>query len=327
MSVSIAGAWFAAFAMFGCVADADPPPTGLKAEGSVVVVLPDTQFYSCEYGGIFDRQTDWIVAERAAREIAFVAHTGDIVDADVEAQWRIAAGSLGRLDGHVPYLVTTGNHDLSPERRSLFSRFLGTRGLDSFGTADAYEPGRSENSYAVVRLADRDWLVVGLEFGPRDRVVAWADAVLTEHAELPAIVFTHAYLYNDGLRYDRRHDPRQPYHPDDYAQTPEQGVNDGEDLWTKLIARHDNVRLVLSGHVIPDGTARTTERRPSGALVHQVLANYQWCDLCPCADREGGGGYLRILEFSASDVAVSTYSPYRDSWLRDEENEFTLPLD
>lgn len=326
--VSIAGSVFAAFAVLACVTDVEPPPSDIvKAKGKVVVVLPDTQFYACAYPDIFERQTAWIAEQRAAREIAFVVHTGDVVDEDADAQWKVAADSFSRLDGEVPYLVTTGNHDLSPDRQSLFARFLGTRGLDEFEHSGAYEPGRSENSYAIVRLDGRDWLVLGLEFGPRDRAVAWADGVLSEHAELPAIVFTHAYLYNDGFRYDRRRDPHQPYHPDDYAQTPAQGVNDGEDLWTKLIARHENVRLVLSGHVIPDGTARSMERRRSGRPVHQVLANYQWCDRCPCADQEGGGGYLRILEFSSETITVSTYSPYLDDWLRDDDNQFDLALD
>ena len=326
--VFVASSVCVACAFVACTTDPDPPASVPSTpEGTTLVVLPDTQFYACAYGEIFEQQTRWIVSQRESRQIAMVVHTGDIVDADNDAQWRVATDSLRILDGEVPYLITTGNHDLSMNRATLFTKFLGTRGLALIDEASTYEPHRSDNSYAVVKLAGREWLVLGLEFGPRDRVVQWAEEVLDAHADLPAIVFTHAYLYNDGLRYDRNHDPRQPYHPDDYVQTVEQGVNDGEDLWAKLVAPRDNVRLVLSGHVIPDGTARTSERRAGGAVVHQVLANYQWCGTCPCAEREGGGGYLRILEFSASDIAVSTYSPHYDDWLRDDENQFRLELD
>jgi hypothetical protein len=184
---------------------------------------------------------------------------------------------------------------------------------------------RLDNAFAVVELAGTRWLFVGLEFGPRDAVVRWAADVLRAHAELPALVFTHAYLYSDGRRYDRARMPPQPYHPDLYALTPEQGINDGEDLWRTLIEPNPNVRLVLSGHVIPDGTARAVAIRADGSRVHELLANYQLCDLCPCAEVEGGGGYLRLLEFDAQgQVQVSTYSPYLDAWLQDAENEFML---
>jgi hypothetical protein len=142
------------------------------------------------------------------------------------------------------------------------------------------------------------------------------------------VLFTHAYLYSDGARYDRSVTPPQRYHPDQYGLTPEQGISDGEDLWRTLVEPHENVQLVLSGHVIPDGTARSIATRRSGSTVHQLLANYQQCEFCPCAEVEGGGGYLRLLEFDAGAerIAVSTYSPYRDASLDDDENAFTLEL-
>jgi hypothetical protein len=186
-----------------------------------------------------------------------------------------------------------------------------------------------DNSYAITQVAGQRWLFLGLEFGPRDAVVDWADAVLSAHADIPALLFTHAYLYSDGTRYDRTRDPPQPFHPDTYGLTPEQGINDGEDLWRKLVEPHENVKLVASGHVLPDGTARAVSQRASGSAVHELLANYQTCELCPCAEVEGGGGYLRLLTFDADGGAihVRTYSPYLDAALSDDENEFTLELD
>jgi hypothetical protein len=85
---------------------------------------------------------------------------------------------------------------------------------------------------------------------------------------------------------------------------------------------------VLSGHVIPDGTARSVATRASGSRVHQLLANYQRCELCPCSEVEGGGGYLRMLEFDAAAerIAVTTYSPHHDDSLDDDDNTFTLEL-
>jgi hypothetical protein len=296
---------------------------GTASQPSAVVLLPDTQFYACAYPEIFQAQVQWIAEQTAAQQIALVLHTGDLVDSDVPAQWDVIT-SLHGLDDVVPYMLTSGNHDLDAERASLIAEYFDPTAF----AADVRfrEPTRPDNAYAVIHVAGRDWLFLGLEFAPRDAVVKWASGVLASHATLPSVLFTHAYLYSDGQRYDRAIVPTQPYHPDRYRVTPKEGINDGEDLWRKLVLANENVRLVLSGHVIPDGTARSIAMRPSGSVVHEVLTNYQTCELCPCDEAEGGGGYLRILKFDENSdrVHVSTYSPYKDAWLTDPENAFDL---
>ena len=317
----------ASVALHACADDVPLDHDAGASNAKTLVVLPDTQFYACAYPEIFEHQARWVVEQRRARGIAMLLHTGDVVDLDMPAQWQVAARSMHMLDGKVPYLISTGNHDLSLMRGSLVSDYFDGRAMRALDLEfAAFDAARIDNTYAVVQLDGRDWLMLGLEFGPRDAVVAWADKVLRDHRELPAVLFTHAYLYSDGERYDRAHAPHQPYHPDDYAFTPEQGINDGQDLWAKLVEPHENVRLVLSGHVIPDGTAHSSVARASGSTVHQVLANYQRCDACPCSEVEGGGGYLRVLEFNADAIHVTTYSPHRDEWLTDAENDFTLSL-
>jgi hypothetical protein len=330
-----AGAWASAS---GCADDAAGADGGDDAGGAgaggaagafTVAVLPDTQFYACAYPDIFESQERWIVEQRATRGIALAVHTGDIVDQNVRAQWDVAASSLHQLDGLVPYMLATGNHDVVEGRESLIdSYFTPDDGAAGDHAPSPRDPERFDNTWLTIELAGRTWLFIGLEFAPRAEVVRWAAAVLEQNADLPAVLFTHAYLYSDGTRYDRRVQPPQPFHPDQYALTPEQGISDGEDLWRALVEPHENVRLVLSGHVVPDGTARSIATRTSGSRVHQVLANYQQCEFCPCAEVEGGGGYLRLLEFDAGAerVAVSTYSPYRDDSLDDDENAFTLEL-
>lgn len=321
--------WVWLLAMLGACGDSEHvADAGSPVSYEAIAVLPDTQFYACAYGEIFERQVRWIIEQRARRGVGLVLHTGDIVDSDIDSEWQIAAQSMHQLDGVVPYLITSGNHDLSAGRDSLLPSYFDARALEGFDLeAGTYERERLDNSFAIVQLAGREWLVLGLEFGPRDAIVAWADSILERYAALPTILFTHAYLYGDAERYDRAISPHQRYHPDDYALTPEQGIHDGEDLWAELIERHENVKLVLSGHVIPDGVARSSPRRSTGSVVHEVLANYQLCDRCPCAEVEGGGGYLRLLTFSEQSIEVSTYSPHHDRWLDDEDNAFVLPLD
>lgn len=313
-----------------CASDVQPQRSALAVQppsGDTVAILPDTQFYACAYPDIFERQAQWLAEHGPERGIALVLHTGDIVDSDLDAQWQVAGDSMARLRGAVPYLVTSGNHDLMPDRGSHLGDYFDASELTRYTwEAGTFDPWRPDSSYAVVVLAGRPWLFMGLEFAPRDAVVQWASEVLAAHADMPAVLFTHAYLYADGQRYDRTVQPMQPYHPDLFAMTPEQGHHDGEDLWRELIEPHENVRLVVSGHVIPDGVARSISLRASGSVVHELLANYQTCDLCPCSEAEGGGGYLRLLRFGADgrSIAVETYSPYFDVRLTDTENQFEL---
>lgn len=303
-------------------------PTDAIAGATSFAVLPDTQFYSCAYPGIFASQTAWLVEQREALGLAIALHTGDIVDFDVAEQWQAAADALHALDGELPYVLAPGNHDLDGRRSTLLARYFQQGDLSGAGGAElcVRSRGRLENSYAIARLRGEPWLFVGLEFAPRDAVLEWVNEVLAEHADKPAVLFTHAYLYSDGERYDRAITPLQPFHPDIYGVTAAEGINDGQDIFERVVEPNENVRLVLSGHVVPDGTARSTFERPSGALVHEVLTNYQTCELCPCAEVNGGDGYLRIFHLDASgNFQVTSYSPSRDTYLTDPENQFELP--
>jgi len=185
------------------------------------------------------------------------------------------------------------------------------------------EPGRLENSFVLLATDAGPWLVVSLEFGPRDAALAWAGELLDRHDAVPAIILTHAYLDADGTRFDHvsRHD--QPWNPHRYFVDQSPGaVNDGEEMWRKLVSRHDNVRFVLCGHALDDGTGRLASRRADGSTVHEILANFQTGAL-------GGGGYLRIMRFSPArrTVAVETYSPYLNQFKRDPDNQFELRYD
>jgi hypothetical protein len=312
--------------------DAEPvefAPGALASDTDLLVVMPDTQFYACAYPDVLEDQTRWIAAQNATGRLAGVLHTGDVVDRDLPEQWQVVRDAFRMLGDDVPYLVTSGNHDLGFRRGSLGMQYLpsGGQAFEQRGGSVGYlEAGRGDNVFAVTALGGQPWLLLGLEFGPRRSVVQWAAKVLERYSDLPAILFTHAYLYGDGTRYDRRR-RGQEHHPDMYSITPEQGIADGEDLYRELVEPHENVRMVLSGHVIPDGLAHTASVRRSGSVVHEILANYQTCGVCPCDEVEGGGGYLRVLELDDSGTMhVRTYSPYRDQWLDDPENAFSFAV-
>ncbi|MEP6651996.1 MAG: metallophosphoesterase [Myxococcales bacterium] len=311
-----------------------------------IVVLPDTQFYSSSWRDIFISQTRWIVDNVDAQQIAFVLHTGDIVDSDVPDQWDAAARSLHLLDGHLPYVITAGNHDYFnlADRMGMINTYFPPTHFSAFSWfGETFEAGHVENSFSVLPV-DRgraSWLVLALEFGPRDEVLAWAASVLDAYRLTPAIIVTHAYLYRDGTPYDQSVTPHQQFNPHDYVMMGQPGttVNDGEEIWQKVISRHNNVKLVFSGHDVngrglgPGTVNLLTRSRADGTVVHQILANYQTCTAAPCesyagAQVHGGNGFLRLLRFNPGDqtIAVTSYSPYLDESLADPANKFVLPM-
>jgi hypothetical protein len=335
----------------------EPPPLPVPDAGASgpasfsIVVLPDTQHYAQSHPEIFDAQTRWIAQQAAALPIAFVLHTGDIVDhAPSQLQWRRASDAFRALDGVIPYVIAAGNHDLLtvPGKGLTFdaplmnSHFPVTRFRPQPWLQGTFEPDHIQNSYHLLRAGGRDYLVLSLEFGPRDAVLDWASGILRQHAATPAFVITHAYMYLDGQRYDQNLTGAcggQCFGPHAYG-LPEP-VNDGEQMWQKLVSRHDNVQFVLSGHMLGNAASRRRSERPSGTHVHEMLANYQTCGVYDpgrpqdCLDPEtgkptkGGDGYLRLMTFDPDrhTVAVKTYSPHLDAFKTSPANQFELELD
>jgi hypothetical protein len=302
-----------------------PAPTPAAGAWSFVL-LPDTQCYSESHPEVFVAQTEWIARQRHARNIQFVLHEGDITDDNIHPQWINARRAMDVLtDAAIPFLMVPGNHDMGPwgsatSRDSFMS--------DYFQQRNSMETARSENAYLTVDTGDAKMLIIGLEFGPRDEAVAWANEVVAKFPDRHAILLTHAYMYSDETRFDWASRGReQSWNPNNYGVAKLGSVNDGEALWQKLVSRHRQFVFTFNGHVLNDGIARLASQGAGGRTVHQMLVNYQ-CGVQP--DRKlGGGGFLRLVEVEADGrtVNVSDYSPYYDHWLTDADRKFTITLD
>jgi hypothetical protein len=163
-----------------------------------------------------------------------------------------------------------------------------------------------------------------LEWGPRDETVAWASRIADEHADRRLILLTHAYMYNDETRYDwQANGDKQEWNPHAYETAKlAGGVNDGQELWEKLVRSRAGFVLALNGHVLGDGAGRLASRGDHGNMVHQVLANYQM-------NHEGGEGYLRLLEFLPDDrtLRIRSYSPSLGAFKTATDQQFDLELE
>lgn len=297
--------------------------SGVIAPGSsVLAVLPDTQVYSLRYPGLLTAQTSFIASNVANLSIKYVFGLGDITNNSTDLEWQHAVASISLLNGRVPYALVPGNHDYGPSgdasvRRTKFNQYFRADDQGSVsGLGGVYQQGHLENSYHLFSIAGHDYILFALEWGPRDEVLDWANAVMDQYPDRLGVMTTHAYLNNDNRRYDHTDkEHSQDYNPHEYA-TP--GVNDGQEMWDKLIKKHPFV-LTINGHVLGDGSGYLESETEAGTVCHQMLVNYQMRKL-------GGEAYLRLLEFPHDEAAlrVWSYSPLYDDFLHDTDQEFEI---
>ena len=253
---------------------------GVKQKATIVL-LPDTQTYAEKFPEIVYAQTDWILKE--ASNIDFVLQQGDLTQNNSDKEWGIIQQAFTKLNGKVPYILAIGNHDMGSapgkfadiRNTELFNQYFPESSmskLPSFG--DTFEKNKIENAYYLTKTGKVNWLILTLEFGPRNEVLAWANEILAKYPDRLAIVNTHAYMYSDNTRIGEGDNWR----PQAYGVGKDVGdkaVNDGEQIWEKLIRKHANVRFVFSGHILNSGVGTLVSTNDAGLPVYQMLANYQ----------------------------------------------------
>ncbi|MEW6186208.1 MAG: metallophosphoesterase [Thermodesulfobacteriota bacterium] len=302
--LAVQGIWVLSFLLFF-------PLPASAAEDFTLIVLPDTQYYSCDApcgssSEIFEAQTRWIVNNREALNIIYVAHEGDIVNtAASEDQFIRASEALGLLEDPVttslpqgiPYGVLRGNHD-QDSTYDYYNKYFGVSRFDgrsyyggSFNGID------NNNNYGLFSAGGLDFIVVNLEYNPSTALLDWAKNLLTTHTNRRAIVVSHSIL-NVGY--------------------PAPFMSEGQKIYDALKG-NPNLFLMLCGHM--HGEGRRVEVYNS-RTVRILLADYQ--DYV-----NGGNGFLRILTFSPerNRITIKTYSPWLDQYETDSNSQFTLSYD
>ncbi|MCL5096477.1 MAG: metallophosphoesterase, partial [Candidatus Omnitrophica bacterium] len=299
-----------------------------SATGSwTLVIIPDTQVYvdrrRPENAPIFSKMTRWIVESKSRCDIRLVLQVGDLAQCfDDIGEWCRVRESLSVLEGQVPFVLVAGNHDLADNRASMMNQFFlpasSPAASGDFMLGGLFESGKIDNAYYLFRSGSEEFLILALEYGPRDQVLQWADQVVSAHPRRTVILLTHAYLGADGLRTDNavRRNGLNPHYNERVAKLPG-GVNDGEQIWQKLVKKHANFEFVFSGHYMGEGSGYLASVGDHGNVVHQIFTNFQMLE-------RGGNGFLRIVEFDGETVRVKTYSPFLDQFKTGSLNEFSF---
>jgi len=211
--------------------------------------------------------------------------------------------------------VVPGNHDGHgrPDKDERYNRYFGPQRFKGRKHYIGHFGETNANNVSLFEAGGMKFMVLGLEFGPRDEVLKWASEQCTKYKDRRVIVDTHCYMYFDDTRVGE-HDASNPH-----VYLGDENVNDGDEMWEKFVKHHPNIFLVVSGHIRPRGAGRLTSKGEHGNVVHQLLANYQ-------AFRHGGNGWLRVLKFvpDGDKIVVTTYSPTLKKTLDDERHAFEL---
>lgn len=315
--------------------------------GWTLAVLPDTQNYAkyAKNQGNFVRMIRWLADHLAAWNIRAVLHEGDLVeqnaiadgggqgggDQNSEQQWESARRALEILDGKVPVIFATGNHDYgirrAEDRRTRFPDYFGLThnpltcdgrggGIRIEGPPNADGRETLENgAYEIAGPDGRSLLVLSLEWGPRRAVVDWAREFLRRpaYARHTALLLVHDFLNDDNRRSGWDGRKKVSGNPHTYGTGAGGDTHDGEDLWQSLVKDAPQIHLVLNGHVMGRHVGYRVDPAAAGHDVHQMLFNAQALGGGSFEKGNGGDGWLRLLTFEPDGrtLAVRTFSPLK----------------
>jgi hypothetical protein len=360
--------WILLLVSHFCFAQSTYQKPTLEQKGSwSLIMVPDLQNY-LKWGRnqpLVDLMMAWIVDNIDTLNIKMVIGVGDLVennekitndydgDQTTQSQWECVSKAFARLDGKVPYIAATGNHDYSTDREgnrtSLYSNFFTTernhlnqKYLVQNTRNEQGRPTLENAAYEIKGLNGKDYLFMTVEYGPRDTVLTWAQkvAALEQYKNHRVILATHNYLNAKDQHTDGEVSwiYWEPYNVNNMIQKSPRiklpHANNGKQIWEKLVQPSTNIEMVLCGHISGEGYRK--DKNKAGKSVHQILFDAQSMG---GGHRygNGGDGWLRILEFfpDGKTVKVKTFSPLfgispttqQYAWKKDARNEYTITFD
>ena len=242
------------------------------------VMIPDTQGLVIWNEQRFYTTVNWIEENKDDLNIAYAMHMGDIIDnaksmSGKELQWSTASAYMSMLDGIVPYSFVLGNHDYDPYYGQLYTRettlfnkyFQYSKYSQREDFGGAYEQGKMENVYYTLNIGGAQYMILALEYAPRDEVLAWADNVISAHPNHRVIVTTHSFVTTGGYFDEGAADAFQGRQPG----------NDGIEVWDKMVKKHSNIMMAFNGHAGQHDLMMRMDTGTNGNRVFSMMIDFQ----------------------------------------------------
>ncbi len=257
----------------------------------VIAFLPDIQYMTQSYPESLQIMVDYLVENGKTKNIQYVLGLGDITNSNTTKEWATILRQTNRLNGYIPYALTPGNHDginsggkevldtVYAKKTGYYYQLVEKNG--GFFNKDSVR-----NTYHTFTVGEIDYLVIVLDFGATDDILAWAGELLDAHPDHRAIITTHGYLNSDGTTLDSN----DYASPDEYVRS----LNSGEAIWEKLVSKHENIAMIVSGHMHHDTIVCTPREGDAGNTVYQILMDPQ-----STCKKLGGLGAIGMMYFTA----------------------------
>ena len=292
----------------------DEPIIDPSTYAYTIAVIGDTQMMAHYYPDHMKDIYNYIYDNIDTMNIEAVIGLGDITDtkSGEEKEWVVSLEALKIIDDVVLNIPITGNHDVF----YWYKKTMAELNYSEF--AIPYRENDPRTTYYATEIGGVPYLFVQLTNGPTDDALAWASGVIAAHPDHHVIVSTHVYLTHDGTTIDKN-----DMHQSDVG-------NQGDAIWDKLIKKHDNIVLVLSGHIGWDYVVTTQRKGDNGNIVTEMLLDFQSTDNAAVKYSrisDHGMGIVNFFHFSADGktVTVETISTVLGKKFM-EANQFTINL-
>ena len=246
----------------------------------------------------FYQTTEWLANNKDALGLQFVMHVGDLTDSLNYDSWATkgAAELSYALQGFdalteagVPWSLSRGNHDsghtadrlaywdngftdvayngvtysstgysgaVYGEGSARIAALQNSGAISAFGSMTAEN---MRNTYYTFQTGDISWLVLALDLEPTDEAIEWANGVVETYSDHRVIVTTHAYMKANG----------------DFMTSvmSSDGLshNNGQELWTEFVSKHENIVAVFSGHSSGEDVIRRKLVGENGNVVWNFM--------------------------------------------------------
>jgi len=236
---------------------------------------------------------------------------GDITRNNTPEQWRIADRAHKILDkAGIPYSVIPGNHDMPKEGdgrvrdTTNYNLYFGPHRFKKKKWYGGHMGLKNDNNFNFFKHGSLRFMVVCLEFAPTVKALDWANHLVNQYKDRRVIIVTHCYQAK-SLAGEAG---AGGYKTNCAIRCNIEGSG-GDVVWEKLVSRHENIFMVLSGHV--SDVEHKTRNGVAGNTVHEILTDFQ--SERPGGDEElkkSGNGWLRILKFVPAEnkIYVNPYS-------------------
>lgn len=306
-------------------------------EGAFTIAhIPDIQNLHVTNPEYIDGILRWIAENAEALNMMLAIDIGDATQNASRYEWATVRAAFEHLDGVLPYWFSLGNHDYPVYQdgrgsdirdayafREYFSVEERMAQADFGGT---FEQDRLDNSYYFYTENGVEYMVLYMEYGPRDEVLEWADAVISAHPNHKVIVANHAYFSHRADKPAEDEIGQAKYLPSDahnqYGMEVYNTVNDGVEIREKLVKKHSNIMLVTSGHSQGACIYYRADEAEQGNVIFEVLA-----DSSAMINGFPSNYDLICLYTFEQDGTLHTcyYSPELDMYY-DTDNEITVKV-